>query len=64
MYSRTEGACEAARREEFIPAAVEHIQEGTYVVNETGDVIRGLIIFNVPVGEDRYVAAVLRDKAL
>ena len=63
MYSRSEGACEAARREGFIPAAVEHIQEGTYVVNEMGDVLRGLLIFNVPVGEDRYLATVLRDKA-
>jgi hypothetical protein len=62
MYSRTEGACEEARREGFIPAVLEHIQEGTYV-NETGDIFRGILIFNVPVGEERYVEAVLRDKA-
>jgi hypothetical protein len=62
MYNRAEGACEAPRREGYIPAAVEHIQEGAYV-NETGDVLRGLLIFNVPDGEERYVAAVLKDKA-
>ncbi len=62
MYIRTEGACEAARREGYIPAAVEHIQEGAYVT-ETGAILRGLLIFNVPVGEERYVAVVLRDKA-
>ena len=32
-------------------------------MNETGDVLRGLLIFNVPGGEIRYVAALLRDKA-
>jgi hypothetical protein len=32
-------------------------------VNESGEILRGLLIFNVPVGEERYVAAALRDKA-
>jgi len=32
-------------------------------VIETGDILRGLLIFNVPVGEERYGAAVLRYKA-
>jgi hypothetical protein len=62
MYIRTNEACEAARREGYILAAVEHIQEGSYVT-ETGDILRGILIFNVPVGEERYVAAVLRNKA-
>jgi len=62
MHSWTEGACAAARREGHIPAAMEHIQEGTDV-NESGEILRGLLIFNVPVGEERYVAAILRDKA-
>ena len=32
-------------------------------MNESGEILRGLLIFNVPVGEERYVAAILRDKA-
>jgi hypothetical protein len=62
IYSRKEGACAAARREGYIPEAIKHIHEGAYV-NESGDILRGLLIFNVPAGEERYVAAVLRDKA-
>jgi len=62
MYSRREGACATARREGYIPTEIEYIQEGAYV-NESGDILRGLLIFNVPVGEERYVAAVLREKA-
>ena len=32
-------------------------------INESGDRLRGLTIFNVPVGEDKYVQTKLRDKA-
>ena len=32
-------------------------------MNESGEILRGLLIFNAPVGEERYVAVVLRDKA-
>ena len=32
-------------------------------MNESGEILRGLLIFNVPVGEERHVAANLRDKA-
>jgi hypothetical protein len=32
-------------------------------VNESGEILRGLQIFNVPVGEERYVTTVLREKA-
>ena len=32
-------------------------------MNEAGDILRGILIFNVSVGEERYVTAVLRDKA-
>jgi hypothetical protein len=31
-------------------------------VNESGDILRGLTIFNVPVGEERYVQLKLREK--
>ena len=33
-------------------------------VTESGDLRRGLTIFNVPVGEERFVAVKLRDKAM
>ena len=62
MYSRTEGACEGVRREGYIPTTYEHIQEGAYV-NKSGEILRGFLIFNVPVEEKRYVAASLRDNA-
>ena len=32
-------------------------------INESGDILRGVTIFNVPVGEEKYVQAKLRDKA-
>ena len=32
--------------------------------NESGDLLRGLTIVNVPVGEEQYVAVKLRDKAM
>ena len=32
-------------------------------MTETRDILRGIQMFNVPVGEERYVAAVLRNKA-
>jgi hypothetical protein len=62
MLSKEEGACEAARRAGHIPEDMQHLQEGVHI-NESGDALRGLTIFNVPVGEERYVQAKLRDKA-
>ena len=32
-------------------------------MNDSGEILRGLLIFNVPVEEKRYVAASMRDKA-
>ena len=40
-----------------------HLQEGVHV-NESGDLLRGLTIFTVPVGEEKYVKITLRDKAM
>ena len=37
--------------------------EGGLYVNENGDKLRGVIIFNVPVGDPEYVEAMLRNKA-
>jgi hypothetical protein len=38
---------------------LEHLEEGT-MVDETGTSLRGIQIFNVPVGENMYEAAMLR----
>jgi len=47
MYSQKEGACAAARREGYVPEEIKHIQKGEYV-NDSGDILRGLLFFNVP----------------
>jgi len=62
MFSKEEGACEAARRAGHIPEDMQHLQEGVHI-NESGDIMRGVTIFNVPVGEEKYVQTKLRDKA-
>ena len=41
---------------------VEHLKEGS-MVDETGTRRRGIQIFNVPVGDEEYVAAVLKEMA-
>ena len=63
MYTKEEGVCEAARRSGYIPEELLRLQEGVHI-NESGDPLRGLTIFNVPVGEERYVEVMLRDKAM
>ena len=40
-----------------------HIQEGVHVT-ESGEMLRGLTIFNVPVGEEKFVEVKLREKAV
>ena len=62
MYSMEENICSEARREGHIPESLQHIEEGIYV-NKSGDRLEGIVIFNVPVGDNRYVEAVLRQKA-
>jgi len=46
----------------LIPTELEQFEEGT-LVDDTGSRLRGILILNVPVGEEEYVAAVLREKA-
>ena len=41
---------------------MSEIQEGIFV-NEEGDRLRGVTIFNVPIREERYAEAVLKKKA-
>ena len=62
MYCLTEGVCEGARREVYTQKEIKHIEEGAYV-NESGEILCELQIFNVPVGEERYITAILREKA-
>jgi hypothetical protein len=62
MYSMEEDKCKEARREGHIPDSLQHIEEGIYI-NESGDAVRGIMILNVPLGDSRYVEAVLRQKA-
>jgi len=62
MYIMEKDKCEEARREGHIPDNLQHIQEGIYV-NESGDRWKGIMIFNVPVDDNRFVEAILRQKA-
>ncbi len=62
MYGEKEGACAKARREGHIPDELLHLQEGVYVT-EDGNILRGIQIFNVPLGEEKYVKARLRENA-
>jgi len=63
MYNIDEDICKEARREGHIPESLQHVEEGVFV-NESREVLRGIMIFNVPVGERRYVDALLRQKAM
>ena len=54
MYIVEEDACEKERRQGLIPDELQHLQEGSYV-NWSGDVLRGILVFNVPIGMDREV---------
>jgi hypothetical protein len=62
MFSKEEGVCEAARAAGYIPEELMHLQEGVHI-SESGDMLRGLTVFNVPVGEKRFVQLKLREKA-
>jgi hypothetical protein len=62
MYNIEDDICNEANREGHIPESLQHIEEGIYVI-ESGDRLKGIMIFNVSVGDKRYVEAVLRQKA-
>ena len=59
MYNINQGMCQQAREEGWIPTELKQLEEGT-LVDDKGDKVRGIQIFNVPVGEEEYVATVLR----
>ena len=62
MYNMEEGRCMEAKRYGHIPMSMQHVEEGV-CVNESGECLKGITFFNVPGGEERYVEAVLRQKA-
>jgi hypothetical protein len=62
MYSPEKGACVAARMAGYATKELQHLQEGVHV-SGAGHLLRGLRIFNVPVGEERYIVVRLREKA-
>jgi hypothetical protein len=62
MYNVEEGACKKARRHGLIPDELQHLHEGSYV-NWSGDVLRGILVFNVSIGAEKYVQAITREKA-
>jgi hypothetical protein len=62
MYDINEGECQEARRTGRIPQELEHLHEGRLQTKE-GESYRGVTTFNVPIGEDGYVAHVLKNKA-
>ena len=62
MYTGNEGICQRAKEEGWIPTELELLEEGS-IVDDLGIRRRGIEIFNVLVGEEEYVAMVLREKA-
>jgi hypothetical protein len=62
MYSMKKDRCEEAMRAGHIPESLHHVQEGIYI-NESGKRLKGIVFFNVPVGENMYVEAILWEKA-
>ena len=63
MYSLDKRAWKDCKERNVIPQELTHKEEGIYVT-ENRDFLRGIIVFNVPIGEPEYVEAVLRDKAV
>ena len=62
IYNMDAGAWQDYTRKDLIPSELSLMEEGIYV-NEDGDRLRGVIVFNACVGEPEYVKAVLRNKA-
>ena len=62
VYRLDENAWGDCHRKHLIPDELSEIQEGIFVT-EGGERLRDVTIFNVPIGEERYVEAVLKKKA-
>jgi len=63
IYSPDSSGWEDINNRDLIPEGFKHMQEGIFV-NNTRDRLRGLHVFNVPVGDPDYVATVLKTKAI
>ena len=55
-------AWQGCKHKNLIPEELRLMEEGIYV-NENGDKLRGVTVFNVPIGEPEYVETVLKNKA-
>ncbi len=60
--SLDEGAWEDCRARDLIPEGFQEIEEGL-IEDGDGRRLRGETIFNVPIGEPKYVEEILRNKA-
>jgi len=63
MYSLDEGAWDDCNARGLIPEELNLVEEEVHVT-ENGDCLKGIKVFNVHIGEPRYVEAVLRNKAI
>jgi hypothetical protein len=57
MFSLDETAWGDCNMKGHIPQELEHMEEGIYV-NDNGDMLMGVAIFNVPIGEPAFVEAI------
>ena len=62
MYSLDEGAWEDYIARGPIPEKLNLMEEGVHV-NNNGDYLNMIMVFNVPIGKPRYIETVLRNKA-
>ena len=62
MYSLDEGAWEDCISRGLIPEELSFVEEGVHIDNN-GNVLKGITVFNVPIGDLAYVEAVLWKKA-
>ena len=62
MYCEEAEACYEARSYGLIPGDFQHLQEEVSI-NKSGERLRGIRIFNVPMGQETYAEAILRQNA-
>jgi hypothetical protein len=62
FYSPDPTASQDIRIRDIIHENLKHIQEGIFI-NNTGDILRRVKVFNVSVGDTDYIASVLQTKA-
>ena len=62
FYSPNASTWEGIRIRNIISENLKHIQDGIFINND-GDKLRGVHVFNVPVGDANYIATILQTKA-